>query len=231
MNTDVIVDHCQPLYSHREAQDFDPEMVVECAGQEAVRTLVPLMLSDGVPVLIASVGALADPLIHMALRSAAQGQARMLLPPGAIGGLDYLDAVAGEADLQVDYMSTKPVTAWRDELRRQGIDPDVLDRPYVLFAGSATQAARLYPQNLNVAATLALHGAGMDATRVTVVADPSIDVNTHEVRIRSAAGVATFRFENKPSIDNPKTSALAALSLASEVARFFRDGPLRNERD
>jgi len=219
--TVAAIDHCQSLYSHREVRGFDPEMVVECAGPEAVRTLVPLMLADGVPVLIASVGAMADPSIHTALTSAARGRARILVPSGAIGGLDYLDAVAGEPDLQVDYISIKPVAAWREELRRQGVDPEVLDTPYTLFVGTAAEAARRYPQNLNVAATLALHGTGMEATRVTVLADPSIEVNTHEVRVRSTAGVATFRFENQPSIDNPKTSALTALSLAAEVARFF----------
>jgi len=115
------------------------------------------------------------------------------------------------------------VSAWRDELTRRGIDANALREPYTLFEGSAAEAALRYPQNLNVAATLALRGVGMEKTRVTVRADPRVAVNTHEIEVRSAAGTATFRFQNEPSADNPKTSALTALSLATEVARFFRD--------
>jgi len=211
------------VYSHEEARAFNPQLAVECAGQDAVRTLVPLLLADGVSVLLASVGALADSATHETLRSAARGRARVVLPSGAIGGLDYLDAVANEPGLEVAYLSTKPVSAWRDELTRRGIDANALREPYTLFEGSAAEAALRYPQNLNVAATLALRGVGMEKTRVTVRADPRVAVNTHEIEVRSAAGTATFRFQNEPSADNPKTSELTALSLATEVARFFRD--------
>jgi aspartate dehydrogenase len=211
------------VHSHEEARAFNPQLAVECAGQDAVRTLVPLLLVDGVSVLLASVGALADSATHNMLRSAARGRARVVLPSGAIGGLDYLDAVANEPGLEVAYLSTKPVSAWRDELTRRGIDADALREPYTLFEGSAAEAALRYPQNLNVAATLALRGVGMEKTRVTVRVDPDVALNTHEIQVSSAAGTATFRFQNEPSADNPKTSALTALSLATEVARFFRD--------
>jgi aspartate dehydrogenase len=180
-----------------------------------------------VSVVLASVGALADAATHEALRSAAGGRARVVLPSGAIGGLDYLDAVANEPGLEVAYLSTKPVSAWRDELSRRGIDADALREPYTLFEGSAAEAALRYPQNLNVAATLALRGVGMEKTHVTVRADPDAAVNTHEIQVRSSAGTATFRLQNEPSADNPKTSALTALSLATEVARFFRDQAIR----
>jgi aspartate dehydrogenase len=211
------------VHSHEEARAFNPQLAVECAGQDAVRTLVPLLLVDGVTVLVASVGALANSATYETLRSAARGRARVVLPSGAIGGLDYLDAVANEPGLEVEYLSTKPVGAWRDELARRGIDADALREPYTLFEGSAAEAALRFPQNLNVAATLALRGVGMEKTRVTVRADPGVAVNTHEIQVSSAAGTATFRFQNAPSADNPKTSALTALSLAAEVARFFRD--------
>jgi len=214
--------HCS-VHSHEEARAFNPQLAVECAGQDAVRTRVPLLLADGVSVVLASVGALADSATHETLRSAVRGRARVVLPSGAIGGLDYLDAVANEPGLEVAYLSTKPVDAWRDELARLRIDADTLREPYTLFEGSAAEAALRYPQNLNVAATLALRGVGMEKTRVTVRADPGVAVNTHEIHVRSAAGTAMFRFQNAPSADNPKTSALTALSLATEVARFFRD--------
>jgi aspartate dehydrogenase len=213
--------------SYEQALMSGPALAVECAGQDAVRTLAPLLLADDIPVLIASVGALADASVHDALRLASRGRvrARVILPSGAIGGLDYLDAVANEPGLEVGYTSTKPVAAWRGELLRRGIDADALCAPYTLFDGSAAEAALRYPQNLNVAATLALHGVGMKKTRVTVRADPAASANMHEIQVRSTAGCASFRFENQPSADNPKTSALTALSLAAEVARFFRETP------
>jgi aspartate dehydrogenase len=94
-----------------------------------------------------------------------------------------------------------------------------------LFEGSARDAARSFPQNLNVAMTLALAGAGMDATKVRVLADPRARGNTHEIDIESEAGRARFVFENTPSALNPKTSALTALSIVHAVRDYFAHRP------
>lgn len=209
--------------SAAEALAFETHLVVECAGHAAVAAIVPGLLAAGLPTLICSVGVLADAAIADSLtEAAARGQSRVILPSGAVGGLDYLRAIAHLDGVTVSYVSRKPPAAWQDELLVLGIDPSLLKEPHTLFDGSAEGAARQYPKNLNVAATLALNGIGMARTQVSVVVDPAVSANTHEVRIESPAGVAEFRFANNPAPDNPKTSLLTSLSVASEVRTFFQ---------
>ena len=95
---------------------------------------------------------------------------------------------------------------------------DALATPEILlFEGTAREAALLFPQNLNVALTIALAVGGIDALKVRVVADPNVKRNSHEIEIESAAGRASFFFENTPSATNPKTSAVTALSIVQAV--------------
>ena len=84
----------------------------------------------------------------------------------------------------------------------------------VLYTGSAGEAALLYPQNANVAAAVALAGLGFEATQVELVADPGAAGNIHEIEAEGAAGRFAIALQGKPSRTNPKTSALAALSVA-----------------
>ncbi|QEI08161.1 aspartate dehydrogenase [Pigmentiphaga aceris] len=206
-----------------EALAFETDLVVECAGHAAVAAIVPGLLAAGLPTLVCSVGVLADTTIADSLHeAAARGKTWLRLPSGAVGGLDYLRAVAHLDEVGVRYVSRKPPSAWHDELLALNIDPDTLEEEHVLFDGSADGAARRYPKNLNVAATVALNGIGMTRTQVSVVVDPAVSANTHELYIESSAGVAEFRFENNPAPDNPKTSLLTSLSVASEVRTFFQ---------
>ena len=66
--------------------------------------------------------------------------------------------------------------------------------------------------------TTALAGIGPERTRVTLVADPSASTNRHEIRAAGAFGRLEVRIENQPLPGNPKTLAMAALSLARAVA-------------
>ncbi|MBS7538271.1 aspartate dehydrogenase [Ancylobacter lacus] len=201
--------------------DARPALVVEAAGQAAVAELGPPLLAAGVDLLVASSGALGEPaLLARLLAAAERGGARLVVPSGAIGGLDYLAALQGEPDARILYTSRKPVAAWRDELAAAGHDPARLERPVTLFEGRATEAARLYPRNLNAGLTVAL-AAGAERTTVRVVADPACTENTHEIEVESPLGRAGLRFANTPSPANPKTSALTAASLAAAVRRHF----------
>jgi aspartate dehydrogenase len=121
---------------------------------------------------------------------------------------------------EVVYTSRKPPAAWTDELAARGISGEV-DGEIELFSGTAAEAARRYPKNLNVAATMALAGLGMTATRVRVVADPAATGNTHELQVRGPAGTFSMRLENRPSPVNPKTSWLTALSVVAAIQRFY----------
>lgn len=201
---------------------WKPDLVVEAAGQDAVRQYAGVCLERGVPFLVSSVGALADEGLYMALQDAArQGKSRLLIPPGAIGGLDYVRAAALFDRTSVTYESRKPPSAWMPELRALGIDPDRVVEPLELFAGSADEAATRYPKNLNVAATLALAGVGMRDTLVRVIVDPNAPGNQHAIKLNGPAGTFVSRLANKPSPGNPKTSWIVSRSIVSTIRRYF----------
>ena len=112
------------------------------------------------------------------------------------------------------YRSRKPPAAWRGSPAEKLVDLGALTRRTVLYRGTAGEAALLYPQNANVAAAVALAGLGFDATEVELVADPDAPGNVHEIEAEGAAGRFAIQLQGKPSRSNPKTSALAAMSVA-----------------
>lgn len=212
----IIVGDVQELLALR------PHLVVEAAGHAALRGLAAACLESGVPVLASSIGALADEALRARLEEAARkGRTRLLLPGGAVTGQDYLEAVRHLPGTTVTYVSRKPPAAWQDELASRGIAPDSLREPLELFAGTASEAARRYPKNLNVAATLALAGLGMERTGVRVVVDPAAGGNTHEVTVEGPAGRMTLSLVNAPAPANPKTAWVTALSVTAAVMRHF----------
>ena len=195
----------------------DPSLVVEAAGQAAAADLLPPVLEAGIDAVIGSTGVLGDEAVLARMLAAAEtGAARLIVPAGAVGGLDYLAALGPVEGTRVTYTSRKPVAAWTDELRALGQDPATLAGEHLLFEGTAREAAKLYPRNLNAGLTIAL-AAGHARTTVRVIADPAATGNTHEIAVESPLGHAQMRFANLPSPANPKTSALTALSLALAV--------------
>lgn len=202
-----------------------PDVVIEAAGHQALETCVPLLLKSGLSVIAASVGSLVQAddrgVMGDVLKAMAAPGARLVIPAGAIGGLDYIGAVALLPDLRIAYTSRKPPEAWADELASRGIEPASLKAELVLFEGSVIEAAARYPRNLNVAAALALAAGRSDTVSVRVVVDPAARGNTHEIACESSAGSARFEFVNAPAPANPKTSMVTALSLVHCVEQFL----------
>jgi len=202
-----------------------PDLVVECAGHAAASAHAPAVLRAGVDVVLVSVGALADPALEAALRAAAaEGGARLVLPAGAVGAIDLLAALGAAGGLAVRYRGTKPPAAWAGTPAAGILDLAALAEPKVFFAGTAREAALAYPKNANVAATLALAGAGFEATEVELVADPSAPGNVHEYSVASPLANYTIRIENQPSPGNAKTSATTIYSVLREIRN--RRGPV-----
>jgi aspartate dehydrogenase len=192
-----------------------PTIVAEVTGQQAVAEHGPEVLRRGFDLLVISIGALAAPALLDRLKSAARdGKSRILLPAGAIGGIDAIAAMRIGGLNAVRYRSRKPPAAWRGSPAEKVIDLDTLKSRAVLYRGSAGEAALLYPQNANVAAAVALAGLGFDKTEVELVADPDAPGNVHEIEADGSAGSFAIQFQGKPSRTNPNTSALAALSVA-----------------
>ena len=192
-----------------------PALIAEVAGQSAVAEHGSAVLRSGIDCLVISVGALADPALLERLRSAAQdGNSRILLPAGAIGGIDAIAAMRVAGLTSVRYRSRKPPLAWRGSPAERQVDLGKVAKRTVLYKGTAGEAALLYPQNANVAAAVALAGLGFEATAVELVADPDAGGNVHEIEADGATGRFAIELQGKPSRTNPKTSALAALSVA-----------------
>ncbi|GFE51587.1 putative L-aspartate dehydrogenase 2 [Roseobacter cerasinus] len=197
-----------------------PDLVVECAGQAVVAAHGPVILTAGLDLVVVSVGALADNDLRQRLAAASEaGRAELILPPGAIGGLDLLSTLALAGDVQVTYRGTKPPQAWRGTPAEDLCDLSYLRQPTTFFDDSARDAARLYPKNANVAATLALAAGSFDRTRVQLIADPDATGNAHSFDVRSPAGSFSMQIESSPSADNAKTSVTTAFSVISEIIR------------
>ena len=205
-----------------EVAEFAPNIVVEAAGHSAVQDTVPELLGQGFTVLVSSIGALHDEALFARLKSAAEaGGARLLLASGALGALDYVRASRGAEPTEITYKSRKPPRAWQAELEALGHDPSTLAAPVVLTEGTAREAAASYPQNLNVAAALALAGPGMDNVGVAVICDPDAAGNTHVVRSKGPLGSMCIEIVNQPSRANPKTSMIVARSLVAAIDQYF----------
>jgi len=192
-----------------------PDVVVECAGHAAVATLGPGVLRSGSDLMLASVGALAQPEVEQALReSATSSGAKILIPSGAIGALDALASARISGLTRVVYRGTKPPQAWRGAIPEAVLERCSRSDSVQIFAGTAREAALRFPRNANVAAAVALAGLGFDATTVELMSQRTLTANQHEVMAEGAFGSCHLVMRARVSSANPRTSMLAAGSLA-----------------
>lgn len=189
-------------------------LVLDCAGHAGLKDHGEAILQSGRDLITVSNGGLADAALYADLEAAAQrGGARLELLPGAIGGIDALAAARIGGLTSVTYQGRKPPAGWKGSPAEAQCDLDSLDAPFEHFRGSAREAALRYPKNANVAATVALAGLGMDQTTVSLIADPGTDANTHRVEASGAFGSFAFEIAGNPLPNNPKSSALTAMSV------------------
>ncbi len=184
------------------------DLVVEAASQKAVAQLVSCLRHCDI--MIMSVGALADDkLFSEILETAKKHNRKIHIPSGAIGGTDAISSIGGKLKMVMLETTKPPRSLGRNDSKRT-----------VIFEGSAREACRLYPQNVNVSATLSLAGIGFEKTTVRIVSDPAAKANTHKIFARSEAGTMLLEFENLPSAANPKTSTLALQSALRRIKKI-----------
>ena len=195
-----------------------PDLVVECAGQGAIRDHAAAVLTAGIDLMVIATGAFADTALLDDLTARARhAGARLLLPAGAIAGIDGLTALRVGGLDTVRYTSTKPPAAWRGTPAENNFDLDWLTEPTVIFIGSPIEAARDYPKNANLAMTVALAGIGVDKTEIQLVADPNTTNNTGRIHAEGRFGRLDVEMEGQPAPNNPKTSASTALSIVHAI--------------
>ncbi len=194
------------------AGDPRVSIVVEAASQEAVVQYAERLLEAGKELVVLSVGALLKPEVKPLLD---KHWSRIHVPSGALAGLDAVKAMALIGVDRVELTTRKHPSKLADTpyVKSRGLDLSRLEKPLVVFEGTAAEAVEAFPRSLNVAAALAL--ASNAPVYVKVVADPSAERNIHEVTVYSEASTLFLRVENVPHPDNPRTSYLAALSVVS----------------
>jgi aspartate dehydrogenase len=166
--------------------------------------------------MVISIGALLDrPEI---IETARQRGRRLILPSGAIAGLDAIkSASAGRLD-RVEMTSRKSPLALAGApfLAEHGLSIAGLSEPLELFYGPAREVVRGFPDNLNISAAVSLAGLGPDRTMVRVICDPAVNRNKHDIEVEGDFGRLHISIENIPS-ENPKTGRLTAMSIIRSI--------------
>ena len=193
------------------------EVIVECAPTNAFLSIVEPAMDRGRILLTVSAAALIE---HMEVvdRARANG-GRIIMATGALLGLDAVRAAAKGQIHAVTMITRKPPKSLRGapHLAVIGVDVDQLTEPMMLFDGSARDGARGFPANVNVAAALALAGVGPDRTRLQIWADPTLERNTHTIKVDADSARFEMTIENIPSVEKPGTGRITALSMIAAL--------------
>ena len=193
-------------------------LVLEMAGKGSVLPWGEAALRAGADFAVSSTSAFAEEGALETLRSIAQATGRqILIPPGALGGIDALAAASRLRLDAVTHRIVKPPLAWMGTGAEALCDLQGLTEPTVFFADTARAAAAAFPQNANVAVISSLAGIGLDRTHVVLVADPGLSRNIHEIHAEGEFGRLDVRVENRPLADNPKSSETTALNIVRLV--------------
>lgn len=195
------------------------DLVVECAPARVFANIATPFLESGKTVLAFSVGALLNhpELIQLAKKK----QAQIIVPSGAILGLDAVAAAAEGTIEHARIVTRKPPAAFSGApfIATQKIDLNAITTPLRIFAGTARQAVAAFPANANVAVVLALAGIGPDQTLIELWADPTVTRNIHAIEVKSDAANFSMTIDNTPS-ENLRTSKIAALSALAYLRKL-----------
>lgn len=206
------------VHEPEELLALGAQYIVEGAGHAAIRNHVEPLLAAGAEVAVTSIGALIDDALRSRLLTAAEvGGGRLILPSAGIGALDMLGGMAEGGLDSVTVTVRKPAEAWLGTPGEDLVDLMALTEPATLFEGSVREGAPHYPGNVNISAAAAFAGAGLEKTRLVIIADPTITNHVIDLEAIGAAGRLTFREDMVPSPDNPKTGVIVAMALAKSI--------------
>jgi aspartate dehydrogenase len=188
------------------------DVVFEAASQQAVRKFAEMILEKEKDLIIMSIGSLADDAFRKRLETLAkQHRCKIYLPSGAVCGIDGILSASIDTIDEVTLVTTKPPRAIGKTYERRT----------VVYRGSARDAVKAFPKNINVAANLSIAGVGFEKTKVQIVADPVATRNSHKILAHGAFGRLRAEVENMPNPNNPGSSYLASLSAIATLKRIL----------
>lgn len=200
------------------------DVVIECAPAAMLAEIARPVLAAAKTIVVLSAGALLEfpELVELARTSGG----RIVVPTGALLGLDAVAAAAEGRITAIRMITRKPVRglAGAPYLAENGIRVEEIVAPLRVFNGTAREAAKGFPANLNVAVALSLAGIGPDETRLEIWADPAATRNVHRILLESDAARLDMTIENIPS-ENPKTGRITAQSVLAVLRKM--NAPLR----
>ena len=202
-----------------------PGLVIEAAGQDALRQYGVRAIESGADLLATSIGAFADDLYFSSLTGLAQRLGRrVLLASGALPALDWMQSAALSGNCSAAITQTKPAASWRGTPAEALVDLDHLTEPRCFFQGNAREAAQRFPKSSNITAMLALATAGLDATTVCLIAAPDPGEMHTSIDFDSTAGSLKLDWRGVPSVLNPKTSTDVPLNVIKALKNLY--GPV-----
>ncbi|HUS99974.1 MAG TPA: aspartate dehydrogenase [Candidatus Thermoplasmatota archaeon] len=190
----------------------DVDVVFEAASQQAVSQYAEIILEAGKDLIIMSIGSLFNDTLRKKLENIAREHHRKIyLPSGAVCGIDGVLAANMEKLDSVTLVTTKPPASLGKTVEQRT----------VVFEGTARDAVKQFPKNINVAACLSLAGVGFDDTKVKIVADPVETRISHKILAHGRFGRLRAEVENMPNPNNPQSSYMASLSAIATLRRVL----------
>ena len=193
------------------------DVVVECAPPERFLEIAEPAIRAGRIFMPLSVTSLL-PNDHLVVAAERTG-ARIIVPTGAILGLDAVRAAAEGTIQSVVMVTRKPPAGLKTApfVVEQGIDLDRIDEAVRLYEGPVREAAKMFPANVNVSVALSMAGIGPDHTMYEVWADPAVTRNTHTIKVESAETRFEMTIAGVPTEENPATGKLTPLSVIATL--------------
>lgn len=196
------------------------DLLFEATSAKAMPGIVSEALENGIDVLTMSTGGF---VMHPELLDLAkQNGRRLYLPSGALSGLDgILAAKVGKLD-KVAIVTTKNPKSLvgAPYLLENSINLDDIREPKEIFRGTAIEAIRGFPANVNISITLSLAGIGFHQTEIVIMADPDAKRTVHEIKAEGSFGRIYTRTESSPDPENPRTSLMAVYSAISTLKKI-----------
>lgn len=205
-----------PPYLDRAHVIANSDLIIEAAGGAVVPGLAGEVFAAGKDLMVISVGALLDhPEI---IGKSRESGCRLLVPSGAIAGLDGIKSACAGQVSHVTITTRKPPEGLEGApyLVEHKISLAGLSEEREVFSGTAREACRGFPANVNVSAAVSLAGLGPDRTRIRILAVPGLKRNCHDIEVEGEFGRLAVHIENVPS-ENPRTGRLTALSIIRSV--------------